>query len=200
MNKNKNRVSAAETNQSLLRRVRNRTDAKSWREFFDLYHPILLRYAMKRGLSRDDAEDVAQECMQTLSTKMTTFDYSRSRGRFKSYVCTLANNAISNMFRRRRPRRARTGELALIPEVDQSNRDTWDHAWLHGHLRCCLKMLESRFAPSTIAAFKMYVLQGRPVDEVCNRLDLSPNQVHQAKFRVTERLRADMGKLIGRVL
>lgn len=200
MSTTKNRVSGTGTNQSLLRRVRNRADSKSWREFFGLYHPILLRYAMLRGLSRDDAEDVAQECMRILSTQMATFDYSRSRGRFKGFVCTLANNTISNMFRRRRPRRARTAELAQIPVADQSDREAWDRTWLQGHLRCCLRLLEPRFAPSTIAAFKMYVLRGRPVDEVCRDLGLSAEQVYQAKSRVTGRLRAEMGKLIGKVL
>jgi len=187
------------TDQSLLRRVRNRNDSAAWREFFALYQPMLVRYARMRGLSQADAEDVAQNCMHALSKNLRSFDYSRSRGRFKSFVWTLANNAIANMFRRRRPRVARTSELAKIKQPDEASREAWDQTWLREHLRCCLRQVETRFAKHTIAAFKLYAIQQRPIEEVCRQLDLSPNQVHQAKSRVTQRLRAEMRRLIGDV-
>lgn len=187
------------TDQNLLRRVRNRTDSASWRDFFALYHPLLIRYARMRGLSLADAEDMAQECMGVLSKHMSGFDYSRSRGKCKGFLWTLANNTISSMFRRRRPRAATTSELSGLQQTEEQSREAWDRTWLRDHLRSCLKVVETPFAPHTIAAFKMYAIKERPVGEVRRKLKLSANQIHQAKFRVTQRLSVEMRKLIGDV-
>ena len=176
-----NRSTMETTNQSLLRRVKNRSDAASWREFFDLYQPVLVRYARMRGLSRADADDVAQECLRVLTREMPRFDYSHSRGRFKGFLWTLANNAIGQMFRKRRPRVARSAEVAGLKERPEKSRADWDRLWHREHLKYCLARVEARFTPQTVAAFKLYALQECPVAEVSRRLGLTPNQVYLAK-------------------
>ena len=155
------------TNPSLLERVRNPADGASWKEFYALYSPLLLRYGRQRGLSRADTEDVVQECMRVLAQQMPRFQYRRSRGRFKSYLRTLADNKIKNLFRRRRPRPARSGELSGLAQSQEHTRSTWDEAWMREHLTYCLKRLETKFAPETRAAFRYYVLLGWPVEKVC---------------------------------
>lgn len=190
-------VATDRTNASLLRRVRDPDDRTSWREFYNLYAPLLARYARQRGLSLADAEDVAQECMQALAAAMPGFDYRPGRGRFKGYLRTLAHHKIANLVRRKRPRLAQSGELvALVARDDQSNR-AWDATWTREHLAFCLKRVETRFAPETVAAFKRHVLDEWPVEKVSAALNISPNQVYLAKSRVTRRLRQEMTRLVG---
>ena len=48
------------TRSSLLLRLRDLGDERSWREFFDVYWRLLFHVARKRGFSQEDAEDVVQ--------------------------------------------------------------------------------------------------------------------------------------------
>ncbi len=190
----------ADTSQSLLERVKNQADGSSWRDFFDLYQPLLVRFARSRGLTKADADDVAQDCMVVLSKKMRSFDYARSKGKFRNFIFTLACNAITDMFRRRRPRAARTGEISSFEQSQDEWLSDWDRAWLREHLQYAMKRVEVQFSPQTMTAFQMQVIEENPVEEVCRRLDLTPDQVYKAKSRVTLRMRAELKRLVGDVL
>jgi RNA polymerase sigma-70 factor (ECF subfamily) len=189
------------TRPSLLIRVKRPDDGSAWREFYKLYAPLLARFGRSRGLSPEEAEDVAQECMNVLARKMPTFDYSKGKGSFKNYLFTQVCNQITDRLRKKRPRQAESGELRRLPaSEDKDVAREWEHHWLQEHLAYCLKKIESDFSPTTVAAFKLYVLENWPVDKVCDTLSVGANQVYLAKSRVTRRLRSELTELVGDVL
>ena len=77
-----------ETRASLLQRVRDPADNEAWREFFNIYRPLIYRYGRLRGLSRADADEVVQKCMTKLVDKMPQFEYSSTKGGFKFWLRT----------------------------------------------------------------------------------------------------------------
>lgn len=93
---------ALTTHPSLLQRVKDPKDGKSWREFFGIYEPLLCQYARRRGLDREMAEEVAQQCMASLVEKMPGFEYSRERGGFKLWLQRVANNKINDYFKKKK--------------------------------------------------------------------------------------------------
>jgi len=189
------------TRPSLLVRVKQPNDGNAWREFFDLYVPLLARFARSRGLKAEEAEDVAQECMNVLARTMPNFDYSRDKGSFKNYLFTQVSHQIADRLRRKRPRQAESGELRRLPAPeDDDAAKQWEHHWLKEHLAYCLKNIEGEFAPTTMTAFKLYVLEEWAVEKVCAVLNISSNQVYLAKSRVTRRLRGELTELVGEIL
>ncbi len=189
------------TRPSLLVRVKTPEDGSAWKEFYRLYAPLLSRFGRARGLGIEEAEDVAQECMNTLVKTMRNFDYSRDKGSFKNYLFTQVSHQIADRLRRKRPRLAQSGELRRLPSRDQDEAEAqWDQYWLREHLNYCIKNIEKEFAPQTITAFKLYVLKEWAVEKVCDTLQLTPNQVYLAKSRVTRRLRATMNELVGEIV
>ena len=44
-----------ETRESLILRLPSAADAQAWREFVDLYEPLIIRFAKRRGLQDADA-------------------------------------------------------------------------------------------------------------------------------------------------
>jgi DNA-directed RNA polymerase specialized sigma24 family protein len=74
------------TRTTLLARVKNRSDAAAWDEFHQLYAPLLYRYARSRGLSREDAADVRDACLEVVARKIADFEYDRAKGGFKSWL------------------------------------------------------------------------------------------------------------------
>ena len=183
------------TSATLLERVRDRRDDAAWREFFKLYHPLILRYACGRGLGRVEAEEIAQACMETLSEKMPRFRYSRAQGRFKNYPRTAVDNHIKNARRARRPVSASATELERLPSKNWT--DDWERVWLRQHLLHCLERMGTQASDHTVRAFCLYCLEGWPVERVSAKLNLTANQVYLAKTRMIRRLRAAASMLIG---
>jgi RNA polymerase sigma-70 factor (ECF subfamily) len=106
------------THGSLLLRVRNPRDEEGWRAFYDIYSPLILRYAQTRGLRPADAEEVLQECMTALARTMRTFEYSPEKGRFKAWLRSMVNNQVANLQRRAqsgRPVSSWRSSLTTIP-------------------------------------------------------------------------------------
>ncbi|MCK4340659.1 MAG: sigma-70 family RNA polymerase sigma factor [Phycisphaerae bacterium] len=154
---------------------------------------------LERVRDAAEAEEVAQECMESLARHLRSFQYSRSRGRFRSFLRRMANNQIANRQRRKRLLQARSGELEGLA-APESTEQAWDRVWLREHLAYCLKNLASRCSDHTIQAFRLYALEDWPVEKVCRKLDLSANQVYLAKTRMIRRLRKEITQFVGDVL
>lgn len=84
------------TRPSLLMRLRSTEDAAAWTEFVGLYGPIIVGWCQHRGLQPSDADDVAQDVLLRLATRMRTFRYDPSQGSFRAYLCTLSKYAVSD--------------------------------------------------------------------------------------------------------
>src|SRR4051794_13876791 len=105
----------AETRTTLLRRVRDPTDADAWREFVTLYRPLLRAYVLKKGLAGSDADDVVQEVLVRLLKALPGFELARRRARFRTWLWTVTSNALADGVGCRRRRDA--AELAHAVEL-----------------------------------------------------------------------------------
>ncbi len=63
------------TRKTLLARVKDPADAVAWRQFHELYAPLLYRYARRKGLTRSDAEEVRDQCMAVVVEKIGGFEW-----------------------------------------------------------------------------------------------------------------------------
>lgn len=192
------------TSSTLLERVRAPDDREAWQSFFDLYYPLLGKYARLKGLRAGEAEEVAQECMALLARRMPGLRYSRLRGQFRGLLRTIVSHRIADQYKKRALRLGGSRILRELPARGEpapgEDDEPWDQLWLREHMLYCLRQMEPRCAPRTFEAFRLYMLQGLPVQEVCRRLGLSANQVYQAKARMIRRLRRAVLELVGEVL
>lgn len=183
------------TRASLLIRIRNRQDSSAWQEFDTIYRPMLYRFATLSGANPTEAEDVVQHCMTAVHQHISTFEYDKTRGRFKGWLKTLVNNRIRNLFRDRRERPADSVEFKALSARDDSPEELFDKVWMDEHLRYALQQVRQEVEEKTFRAFKLYVIDERPVEEICTLLEMNANQVHKAKYRITLRLSEKMREL-----
>jgi RNA polymerase sigma-70 factor (ECF subfamily) len=177
------------TSASLLRRVKDPRDESSWREFVDIYEPLLYRYARLRGLTHENAQEVVQDSFTQLVQSMPEFEYSSDKGKFKGWMRRLANNKINDMFKRRRPVNALTDDFRRPQETESAADEIWEEQWKRKHLRYYLKEVLGEASPTTRQAFELYVVMEWPVEKVMESLNISADQVYAAKSRITQRLR-----------
>ena len=176
-------------------RIRDPGDAQAWREFDDLYRPMLMRYARLSGLSHADAEDAVQHALGIVHEKIGAFEYDRARGRFRGWLRAVTNNCIRTSLRKRREGRAETEVLAGLPDGDATPDEAWERIWLAEHLRYGLEQIRDQVSTKNYEAFRRYVLDEWPVERVCQELAMRPGQVYVAKCRITDRLRAVLAPL-----
>lgn len=181
------------TRTSLLEGVRDLRNPRDWSEFDRVYRPLLAGYARRRGLGDDEAEEIAQQCMAVIVERIGTFN---RRVSFRAWLRKMVDHKVSHHFSRRaRVRRAGTTILNQAPGREPSPDDEWERQWNRTHLLYCLNALRDNFASHTLRAFEMYVLEGRPVVDICRELNITPNQVYVAKARVKQRLREQVARL-----
>jgi hypothetical protein len=77
------------TRASLLGRLKNWEDAKSWEEFTQTYSRLIRAVAIKAGLTESEAKDVEQETLLCVAKTIHEFESNPARGTFKSWLLNL---------------------------------------------------------------------------------------------------------------
>ena len=185
------------TRTSLLIRIKDRGDCQAWTEFDAIYRPILLRYSLSHRLDEADAEDVVQHCMAAVQKHIGDFEYDPSKGRFRSWLRTIANNHIRSLCRKRREPIADSGVLGEVQNRDTSPEDAFARLWMEEHLKHCLNRLRAATDPLSFRAYCRYVIDEWPVRKVCQELRIDQARLYKIKWRLTHKLEQHMQDLLG---
>src|SRR5436305_180592 len=98
------------TRASLLVRLRDPRDGAAWREFVDLYAPLVYGYARKRGLQDADAADLTQEVLRAVAGAVGRLEYDPARGAFRNWLFTVVRRKLSNWQAAKRNRDQGSGD------------------------------------------------------------------------------------------
>jgi RNA polymerase sigma factor (sigma-70 family) len=184
-----------QTRSSLLLRVANPDDKQSWGEFYEIYHPILIRYVRSRGIGESDAEDIVQDIfVGKLRGAMGNFQLDRQRGRFRTWLFEVTMNAIRDWGRRRQnqPRVAAGSEDftgPISPSVTEELSRQWNAFHRAQVVQFALKKSREFFEPVTWQCFEQRTLMERSGSDVARELGLSVSAVYTNAHRVLEKVR-----------
>jgi RNA polymerase sigma-70 factor, ECF subfamily len=177
---------------SLIERIRDPSDAASWRRMVDLYSPLIRRW-LRREVAGPDEDDIVQEVLAAVLRAMPTFEHSGRPGAFRHWLRTTTAYHLSAFWRSRRARAAgappAVWDLLENPESDPSR--AWDREHDEFVARRLLDLMESEFSPTTWHAFRRQVIDGLRPAEVAAEMNTSVNAVLLAKSRVLARLRKE---------
>src|SRR5947208_8683258 len=90
-----------ETRPSLIVRLKDRADDEAWFEFTEIYRPVILRLASRRGMQHADAEDLVQQVLSSVARVIDRWEDDPQRARFRTWLSRVATNAIVNALTRR---------------------------------------------------------------------------------------------------
>ena len=122
------------------------------------------------------------------------FEYDAAKGRFRGWLKTATVRAAVR--RAGANLRYRGVPLDRVPEVELAVEPLWADVWEQQLVGRALAELRAA-AGGTVAfqAFERYVLQDRSAEAVAAELGTSVDTVHQAKVRVTRRLRVAVDRM-----
>jgi RNA polymerase sigma-70 factor (ECF subfamily) len=188
-------MEADQTRSSLLLRIRDANDNESWGEFYEAYHPILIRYVRSHEIGVQDAEDLVQDIfVNKLRTAMADFEFDRQRGKFRTWLFGVTINAIRDWARRRQNRERATGKTdqftgPIGPSVTEELSREWEQFHHEQIMQYAMKKSRELFEPKTWQCFERRMLTGQSGSEVAAELGLSVNAVYTNAHRVLEKIR-----------
>ncbi|MEN9361592.1 MAG: hypothetical protein RL095_3127 [Verrucomicrobiota bacterium] len=184
-----------DTRITLLHRLRDRDDRRSWEDFVDLYSRYLYTVARNLGLNHHDAEDALQQVFLKVSDKLSTFEYSPASGRFRAWLCTVCRNTVRDQQRRRASRQRQQevlqAEETLPPdELDQQAEKEWRDFLANEALR----IIREKESPLALSCFELHAA-GKDVASIAEQLGIAANTVYVYKARVIEQLSREIRRL-----
>ena len=192
-------MSLPNTSLTLLEVLQCRPNNTSWNRLNAIYGPIIIAFAVSRGLDESSARDVLQETLIVLHTKLPEFD--RSRSRFSTWLLGIANKKV---YKARDFLTARGRAVSMEANEGESPRTHWLHnipdettapdelagrEWQRAILAVAFERVRTKLKNrSKVDAFRALVLEAMPVPDVAAKFELSENSVYQLRFQIMRML------------
>ncbi len=193
----------AKTRMSLIERLGDWEDQKTWDEFYHTYWRLIYSVSMKSGLSSDEAFDVVQETVLSVAKQWKKGQtYDPKKGSFKTWLMNITRWRISDQFRKKQRNPAAFSQSGGTPDGDGGFRSTatieriededggevleriWDSEWRSNLSEVALDRVKKLVSPKQYQIFHAYVVKGWETDKVKSELGVSGSQVYLAKHRV----------------
>ncbi len=182
------------TRASLLLRLRDPQDAAAWREFLELYAPLVYGYARKQGLQDADAADLSQEVFRAVAGTIGRLDYDASRGRFRNWLFTIVRRRLASWRAAHARRPAGSGDSAVqvllqqYPAAEEAEAQ-WEDQWRRRAFAWACGQVRAEVKEVTWQAFWRTAIDGLECTQAARALGLSVGAVYHARSRVLRRLR-----------
>ncbi len=189
------------TRETLLLRLKNSHDDRSWEEFVNIYRPFLFAVISSMNISYHDSEDLAQSVLVKAWEKLPQFDYSSSKGRFRNWLAVVARNEVRNflMKKGRMPvshPEAVNGAVAgdkqmqVVPEIEAVIEKEWQlyiaqMAWTK---------IKEKFSARSVEIFFLFS-EGMSGAEIAEKTGVPIDTVYVYKGRVQKALMREIAAL-----
>lgn len=198
----------AKTRKSLIARLDNWEDQKTWDDFYQTYWRLIYSVAVKSGLRPEEAFDCVQETILSIAKQSKKNLYDPAQGSFKTWLMNMTRWRINDQFRKRKKDTAMmTGDwdddrkTAVIDRVEDPNGDllsrVWNVEWKKNLADAALARVKSQVSPKQYQIFDCYVIKQWDAEKVQKHLNVSIAQVYLAKHRVGAVLKKELTKLEG---
>jgi RNA polymerase sigma factor (sigma-70 family) len=189
-----NRDGFLPTRPSLLARLKNVDDQESWNDFFNTYWKLIHGIAIKSGLTEEEAKDVVQETLISVSKAIQEFEYNPEVCSFKTWLRTLIRRRIADQFRRRprerlandglEPNETHSSILDKVPDPQSGASDVvWEEEWQRTLIDVALERLKRHVSPEQYQIFYLHVVKQLTPREVAKSLNVSVARVYLVKHR-----------------
>lgn len=184
------------TSLTLLARLKTGSDADAWNRFVAIYSPLLYHGAVRMGLSDQDALDVVQEVLTSLTQELPRFEYNADRKNFRGWLKTMTANKCRDQYRRRAIRAGHEQAAGREGPQDFSAVEIFSEAeyrkWL---VQQAMRVMQSEFEERTWRACWVTTVEERSAKDAAVQLGMTEAAVYMAKSRVLRRLRDELAGL-----
>ena len=191
-----------ETSLSLLDRVRQSSDFKSWQRLVELYTPLMRGWLRSYGVQDADAEDLIQDVLAVVAREISQFDHNQRPGAFRNWLRTMVVHRLRHLWRSNGNRQVAAGGTSMLEHLQQLEDETSQvsRIWNEQHDRDVIARLvetvRPTFLPKTWEAFHRQMFDDQPPQQVAAELGMTLGSVYMARSRVLNALRREAAGLV----
>ena len=183
---------APPTRGSLLVRLRDAADGPAWRQFVEIYAPLIFGFFRKKGVQDADAADLTQDVLAAVARALRDFAYDPRKGSFRGWLFTAVRHRLQR-FCESRPVQGAGGTTAL-EQLQQLPLPDEEPAWQQDYERRLFHWAADQVRPTvaetTWQAFWQTAIEGKDPKDVGKALGLAVAAVYMAKSRMLAKLKA----------
>ena len=185
------------TRSSVLRAVANTENEAAWQRLFDLYAGFIFSIARSKGLKPEDADDIVQVVFTDLTRNLPTFQYDRSKGKFRSYLAGLVHWRVTDRLK------AGKRDMELMASFEEESKATAagdtafeEREWQAAAMEEALRRIKPDVRPEHYAAFVASTVEGQDTETVMRLYGLSRDNLYQIRKRLTAKLRETVEQVL----
>jgi len=185
------------TRSSVLRAVANTENEAAWQRLFDLYAGFIFSIARSKGLKPEDADDIVQVVFTDLARNLPTFQYDRTKGKFRSYLAGLVHWRVMDRLK------AGKRDMELMASFEEESKATAagdaafeEREWQAAAMEEALRRIKPDVRPEHYAAFVASTVEGQDTETVMRLYGLSRDNLYQIRKRLTAKLRETVEQVL----
>ena len=185
------------TRSSVLRAVANTENEAAWQRLFDLYAGFIFSIARSKGLKPEDADDIVQVVFTDLARNLPTFQYDRTKGKFRSYLAGLVHWRVMDRLK------AGKRDMELMASFEEESKVTAagdaafeEREWQAAAMEEALRRIKPDVRPEHYAAFVASSVEGQDTETVMRLYGLSRDNLYQIRKRLTAKLRETVEQVL----
>ncbi len=187
------------TSWTQIARLKDLDGQETWREFYQRYRPLIMGVAMKAGLRGQEAEEVLQDTMKSVSQHIGTFEANPARGPFRLWLLNMVQWRIRDQFDKRLPvgesrvasaeAATTTSTLDRMPDPREGDLERLcDAEWQKWFKNQAFKELQLAARAEHYQIFHLLVIEEKPVALVAAMVGRNRAQVYLIKHRMVKAL------------
>lgn len=180
------------TRLTLLGKVKDQYDERSWNEFVETYRRYIDAIICRMGISPSDSADVLQEVLLKLWKVIPSLELEKIK-RFRSFLVSVTRNTVYDFVRKQAGRRGNRQEQFRQYQdgLDKMSyaeiEDIAELEWKKYVYNTALERVSSKLSAKAIAVFTAS-LEGRGIPDISKEMGIGVSTAFALKSRVKESL------------
>lgn len=190
------------TNATLLQRVKNQYDDKSWDEFNDYYRPYIYMIVKGLNMRHHDALELTQLILIKTWKNLPKFEYNPDKGCFRSWLRRVAVNSVRNYVVTKAYKQVsldaleeQEGHTYSEDEFTESEIEkVADREWENYIFDMAWTNIKDKFNDKIQAVYEE-LLQDIDPEKIADNIGIKRNTVYVYRKRVNEKLFKEIRRL-----
>lgn len=184
---------------TLLQRIRDQFDEKSWNEFLEFYDNYIYNVLRSLNINQEMSQELLQQVRIKLWEKLPDLDATNLTGKFRSWLYSVVINHARDHFRKDKTYREKlhdfdqllqqSGDVDIDEVVERAEIE-----WRQYLFSLAWKTVEQKFKAEACQCFER-LSNGDSAKEVADSLKLNINTVYTNKRRILELLHEEINRL-----